>query len=62
MVLGRKTELRATRDRGPKHVAGGDVGQAESTRDAFGLRALAGAGRAEEHHVELPLRRPSRST
>ena len=36
-----------------QHVAGGDVGQVEVLAQARGLRALAGAGRAEEDQVQL---------
>ena len=43
-----------------QHVAGGDVGQAEVLAQARGLRALAGAGRAEEDEVQLDTRNVGR--
>src|SRR6185437_13501943 len=39
----------------PQHVAGGQLGDVELARDTLALRALAGAGRAEQHDVHVSI-------
>ncbi len=56
--LGLFAERRAVAARGPEHVAGRDLRDAEARREALRLGAFAGAWRAEEDEVALPIDRP----
>ena len=47
-LLGRHAQRRAGLDGGAQHVAGGDLRDAVLLADHRGLRALAGAGRAQQ--------------
>jgi hypothetical protein len=49
VALGGDAERRLVAHGRPEQVAGGDVGQAQPLRQNLGLRALAGAGGAEQH-------------
>ena len=53
VLLDLLAQLASFADGGPQDVARGRVGQVEVLLEAFALGALAGAGRAEQHEVQL---------